>query len=422
MKFATAKASSTLLTRKSYDTDLTRGRAERSGEERIAWARYLIDDDDRAAIGNVHGVSDARWYVEWKGADGVNYHNIEPSDSLGRDLKPRLSVAADLRRASQHKLIRAGTDGEESELDTAITRLLEALDSADATLDESVLGQIRTLRKLWPSDLSASAPKYLNDLGRRLEELAERETAEHPRDAALRVLDARGAKFLLFGDEERNLKSDYELTEVADAPPKALANLARLAGLNLATLRDAVGSGDWGHAESLLEGANKALATAFADAWKQSGVTVRLRSDASLLRILISADGGGYTSIAERSDGLRAFIALLTFTALHDESPNPVLLIDEAENHLHYDAQADLVRVLTRQRAASKVIYTTHSAGCLPEDLGAVRVAVPRQDGKSEINNAFLAIRRLPYRRCEMPECRSRGSRASAAFPRAAWS
>jgi predicted ATP-dependent endonuclease of OLD family len=60
------------------------------------------------------------------------------------------------------------------------------------------------------------------------------------------------------------------------------------------------------------------------------------------------------------------------------------LLVDEADVHLHYDAQADLIQVLESQDEAAKVIYTTHSAGCLPQDLGrGVRIVVPtyRRDG-----------------------------------------
>lgn len=55
---------------------------------------------------------------------------------------------------------------------------------------------------------------------------------------------------------------------------------------------------------------------------------------------------------------------------MEDVQQAPILLIDEAETHLHYDAQADLVQVLAKQDVVSKVIYTTHSIGCLPEDLG----------------------------------------------------
>jgi len=79
--------------------------------------------------------------------------------------------------------------------------------------------------------------------------------------------------------------------------------------------------------------------------------------------------------IQERSEGLRQFVALVALTAQHSHRVPPILLIDEIEMHLHYDAQADLIRVLGEQRTASQVIYTTHSAASLPEDLGAsVRV------------------------------------------------
>jgi predicted ATP-dependent endonuclease of OLD family len=102
-------------------------------------------------------------------------------------------------------------------------------------------------------------------------------------------------------------------------------------------------------------------------------------------------DETSYVSIAERSDGLRQFVALLAFTTLEQtgQAP-PVLLIDEAEIHLHYDAQADLVQMFAKQEVASKIIYTTHSVGCLPEDLGTgVRLIEPNSPTTSTIRNAF---------------------------------
>jgi len=48
---------------------------------------------------------------------------------------------------------------------------------------------------------------------------------------------------------------------------------------------------------------------------------------------------------------------------------------------LHYDAQADLIQMLSHQQQAAQVIYTTHSAGCLPKDLGTgVRLVEPNKD------------------------------------------
>src|SRR5206468_181099 len=52
---------------------------------------------------------------------------------------------------------------------------------------------------------------------------------------------------------------------------------------------------------------------------------------------------------------------------------------------------ADLVRAFEQQSLAAKIIYTTHSAGCLPSDLGtSVRVVEPIPDtDRSRIRNDF---------------------------------
>nr|WP_245858288.1 AAA family ATPase [Sphingomonas guangdongensis] len=129
--------------------------------------------------------------------------------------------------------------------------------------------------------------------------------------------------------------------------------------------------------------ANKCLEKAFKEAWRQSGVSVALRLSTDLLEVQIVDEEERYTRLAERSDGLRQFVALHAFVA-QAHADAPILLIDEAEQRLHYDAQADLVQMLARQRLASKVIYTTHSAGCLPEDLGhGIRPVKPVPDAPS---------------------------------------
>ena len=176
-----------------------------------------------------------------------------------------------------------------------------------------------------------------------------------------------------------------------DDPPVALANLALLARLNLQQILLAVQAGDYAAPERPIEEANTTLATFFENSWTQSGVTVRLSHHETRLHVLISSPVGPYSSIREHSDGLREFVALATFAEVHGYGERDlVLLIDEAETHLHYNAQADLIRVLDLQRAAAAVIYTTHSAGCLPEDLGgSVRVVVRTDDAWSEIQNAF---------------------------------
>lgn len=102
-------------------------------------------------------------------------------------------------------------------------------------------------------------------------------------------------------------------------------------------------------------------------------MSIHLKAEHHLLKIQVKVveDGKTYLStFGERSDGLKAFVALVGFLrSLPDDQP-PILLIDEAETHLHLDAQADLIEVLQNRVAATQVFYTTHSPGCLPLDLG----------------------------------------------------
>jgi predicted ATP-dependent endonuclease of OLD family len=111
-------------------------------------------------------------------------------------------------------------------------------------------------------------------------------------------------------------------------------------------------------------------------------MTVRLRVADNVVHVLVSmVEPGDYIGIGERSAGLRQFVALRAHIASENAGPEPILLVDEADIHLHYDAQADLIQVLNAQEEAAKVIYTTHSAGCLPPDLGTgIRIVLPTKE------------------------------------------
>jgi hypothetical protein len=211
----------------------------------------------------------------------------------------------------------------------------------------------------------------------------------HPATTAKTVLWNNTPDVLRFDLGERQLASSYDLDEVAGDPPQALANLAALIELDLRSLKAAIDSRDRGAVLESLDAANANLSQRLSENWAQTDVEARLTTDDSMLSILVRTAGGGYHDIAQRSDGLRAFIALVAFTAEYSRGVAPILIIDEAEIHLHYDAQADLVQMLARQERANQVIYTTHSAGCLPMDLGTgVRLVVPSSAGdRSAVEN-----------------------------------
>lgn len=195
---------------------------------------------------------------------------------------------------------------------------------------------------------------------------------------------ARAPQVLLFDEADRTLKSSYALSEtvVAD-PPAALTNLASTAALDLDLLQQLVEDGDRSRYRTLLQQANQRLEAIFKDAWKQSELTVRLDVDAGRLHVELLEGSDAVTVFDERSAGLRMFVALVTFLRRREVRNPPILLIDEAENHLHLDAQADLVNMFVKQDFAAKIVYTTHSPACLPPDLGTgIRVVAP-EDGKS---------------------------------------
>ena len=227
--------------------------------------------------------------------------------------------------------------------------------------------------------------------------LVESESLAHPAKSAAKALLALKPQVLLFSDDHRLLESEYNLEELfeGDNPPiipSALNNLAGAAGLTLRTLYAAATIDDKGRIETLLDNANEKLGDLLKTSWSQSPINVRLRLDGRVIHVLVRSPGGQFDRIAERSDGLRQFLALLMFLSSQPElDVPPIVLIDEVERHLHYDAQADLVQMLARQDVAAKVVYTTHSLGCLPEDLGLdVRVVeAGAGDHLSQINNWF---------------------------------
>lgn len=216
---------------------------------------------------------------------------------------------------------------------------------------------------------------------------------EDPGPATARALYEATPNIEFFSEADRSLASTYALSDdLFAAVPPALSNVAAMAELDLQALWRAMSSGDEGERETLVDAANQVLATRFAAAWKQSNLTVWLKTEGTTLFIRIKQDNKRITQFSERSAGLQMFVALVAFLAVRNETVPPILLIDEAETHLHIDAQADLVNTFMSQLQAAKIIYTTHSPACLPPDLGAnIRAVVPdsKNESRSVIEGSF---------------------------------
>src|SRR5690606_28315782 len=215
-----------------------------------------------------------------------------------------------------------------------------------------------------------------------------RDVAKEARDR----LFERRPDFLKFDDDARDLRGEYDLAAIdLSNAPQALLNLAAFADLDLATLRGAIESDNSASKDTQLRKANRVLGEKFGATWKQSEVAVSVRLEETRLRVVIEEGLDDVSPFDERSTGLRMFVSLACFLAGRDLAARPILLIDEAETHLHIDAQADLVRAFEEEQQVAKIIYTTHSPACLPSDLGTgVRAVLPEQhpnQSRSRVTN-----------------------------------
>ena len=202
--------------------------------------------------------------------------------------------------------------------------------------------------------------------------------------------------FVPFTENLRSIRAEYQLSDPGIDGDPALANLLRLAQLPLDQIRSALGEPS--HLRTLKDEANERLKNFFTQKWNQEQITVGIEVTDDFLRIDVKdlVEGSpGWIAITERSDGLRTFVALAAFLESGSFERPPILLIDEAEQHLHQNAQGDLIRMLQDLSAVGQVIYTTHSPACLPADLGnGVRFVEPVDSGHSVIRHDFWSLDR----------------------------
>jgi hypothetical protein len=382
-------------------TDTTRG-LEGSATAAIS-ALFALDPEDRDALTGIHdGGAVARVWITRKAGETSTTWGPEPCPR--RDRTPRKRCLEVFTALQDDPIL--GPD--------AYRGTTTALISAQETLPDETISALEKLGEVLQQTIDqesavdsgqaeASAQAASDDLERTqhriaaasaLLDLARIERQPTPWRQVVDVLQNRIPAVASFSAPDRELQSAYQLNEVSADPPPALRNLCALAELDLAEVQAAVTEGKVGRVERLFEIANTKLKENFRDTWRQS--TVYPRFGAALdqvLRIFIATEEGEYTFPEERSDGLRWFMALHAFLGARNQR-DLILLVDEAETHLHYDAQADLLDALMNQRIARQVIYTTHSVGCLPPDLGCgIRVLLAESNAeRSRIANSYWSV------------------------------
>jgi hypothetical protein len=356
-------------------------------------ATFTLDDGDLSAIAPLDPDHLVRAITVTKDPDGdllMDFHPGVPDRPTyeRRQLAAFVSMFVDHLDTDEF----GWTDSERETLQPAQA----ALGSQKESLDEDALQTIMTLADYLsdlpvPSnELEEGAPeakvalhaqteqdherfkKYAAMLSRRLRALHQVESDPTPTRLIADVLWKRVPEFERFDERHRRLRHEYELDSIDLEDEIALANLLILADLDLEAVKAAVAEGDDTRRRGLYEQANETLKERFSSRWSQADIEVSLEIDPSRLLIFMKARGSStYARLDEQSDGLRIFLALLTFLYRRAEDQRTILMVDELETHLHYDAQSDVVQVMYEQDVAQQVIYTTHSIGCLPRDIGS---------------------------------------------------
>lgn len=377
-------------------------------EPRLVWT-FELDDDDRQALQEIPDTGEARRVEIAKSSDGRKTWAFRPHHPV-RDKTPRAAAHATAETLTDE--VRALTSAQSDSADLDFEHVLSILRLEKPNLSEEEVASlleygeaIMRVAQEAPNqgvgDPSAvdegqqGGPTHIEarlkveEFGSRLIDLAAHEAERAPAALAIDALQQHVPEIRLFEPEDRELASEYDLTQVADSPPAALMHLASLAGLDLPTLRDEAVAGRIADVATRRNAANRVLLNAFDKSWNQQGIAVQIDIQGTLLHVQATTpEDDGLSTISERSDGMRWFAALLAYA--HGWKSLPILLVDEIETHLHYDAQADLIEVLSRQEFTSKVIFTTHSFGCLPHDLGTgVRVVEQVDAATSRLENGF---------------------------------
>jgi predicted ATP-binding protein involved in virulence len=373
---------------------------------------YVLEDSDREAIAGIHDASQVTHaWVEYRSDSTTTYWTLVARPK--RDLAPRTAALKLLDRLNDDpeldqqfstdpnlpwddELLAQARDILASEAESlgaqelqSLVGLADRLERLEADNDEDEEKQAEALEKK-----GRRATRH--EVASQLKKLAEHEGSEEPSKQITAALSPRLPGVAVFRDADRELESSYNFDEVVGDTPPALLHLWTVAGLDLDAVQAARTAGRTGTVERLFEEANLHLKERYLDTWNQSNVYPHFGPPhEGVLHVWIATEGeASYSEPSERSDGLRWFIALHAFLmALGDE--RPILLVDEAETHLHYDAQADLIDALMRQQRTAKVVYSTHSVGCLPPDLGrGIRAVLAERDAeRSKIENSYWAIK-----------------------------
>ena len=357
---------------------------------------FRLSADERAEFPYEVSDTDGLWLRVSKQVGGTLSFSLDPE--VSRPLKSRDAAQKALARATDSPWFRqleASEDEDEEEpLSGVLTDLVDEMSSTADTLARALVDQLdaatERLSSLDKTGYSNTRQKAIAALLANLRATLKVERLPSTREIAAQ-LGAGRPQCYMFDDENRSLEFRHDITSDSTYS-QAFRNLADLGGLSVGSLRQAITEDAPGRKKTLLNDAVHRINQRLKDDWNQSDLTVDLDDRDLEVRITVAGKDGKQFDFDDRSDGMRMFLALCAFLAKQGQRPRPILLVDELERHLHYEAQADIVAMFDRREDVAQIVYSTHSIGCLPQDLGrGVRVVVAEMEsGVSTIDNLWI--------------------------------
>jgi len=363
---------------------------------------FELEKADKDFLSGIFGAEDLKG--AWVSIDRDEFRKVVVEPQIPRDLSLRDPAAKAIEKVENAVgliLDEINADGSLTDLRAQSEELLpnvrSYLASNDDYLDGDEIGAINQLISYstqivsaYRSWVDANDPERaekskkhdpaidLNAAIQALGKASAKESEDSPAKRAAEIMEGRLPKVLWFSPENRNLEASYPLTDERPQDDSAIHNILKLAETSWEEVVR-ISRRDVSFHTQLVDETREALKRNFSAKLTSHSIPgVTLWVTEGFLHVQTELSKGMPVPIDFQSEGTRQMVALLAFIANRSANTNPIILIDEAEQHLHYDAQSDLVKVFERQPDASKVIYTTHSAGCLPSDIAiGVRGVIP---------------------------------------------
>lgn len=274
------------------ESDISRGM--KSSDLEIV-GRFFLGPQDL----EIAGLIEPCWLDMTKRSNGPRSYSIRPH-SPQRDLEKRAKLLATIVMSLERKHISDPLTEDDPGFESSLHDMLATLKSGKETLAESEIDRIHAFALKIPPLAKPRDTAAIRKLDSLLNDWVTTEKEMHPRDFAIAALMARLPSIIVFDEEDRDLKSEYNVNDLIALTPVALENLASIASLDLKRLIESHQKGIQADISTIEYAANSILSTKFEESWKQSGIHVSIRVHGDALVVQVVNENHEFTSFAER--------------------------------------------------------------------------------------------------------------------------